>query len=118
MFDNDAFIDQLIIKASPDMDDTGIDMLKDDIEPMVFDRVMTNIADKMTDDQAEWFMELVQKKSPEEEIYKYLNKIIPNYENFIEKVYNEFETMYLKEFKNFEEEFDETDIPDEEDTKK
>jgi len=98
MFDNDAFIEQLIIKAMPDTDDSGIDMLKDEIEPMVFDRVMTNIASKMTDDQAEGFMELVQKKAPEEEIYGYLNKIIPNYEKFIESVYDEFERMYLKEF--------------------
>lgn len=102
MFDNDAFIEQLIIKAMPDMDDAGIDMLKDEIEPMVFDRVMTNIAAKMTDQQADEFMTLVEKKAPEREIYAYLNKIIPNYENFMESVYDEFEKTYLQEFKKDE----------------
>jgi hypothetical protein len=102
MFDNEAFIEQLIIKAMPDIDDTGIDMLKDDIEPMIFDWVMTNIASKMDDKQAEEFMALVQKKAPEKDIYAYLSKIIPNYEKFMESVYDEFETMYLQEFKKEE----------------
>jgi len=107
MFNNETFIEQLIIKANPDLDDNAIDLMTEEIEPMVFDRVMTNIAAKFTDEQAEKFMELVEKKSPETEIYQYLDKTIPNYEKFMEKVYDEFETMYLKEYKN--EEFEDED---------
>lgn len=102
MFDNEAFIEQLIIKANPDLDDDAIDLMIEEIEPMIFDRVMTNIANKFTDEQAETFMELVEKRSPEKEIYEYLDKTIPNYEQFMANVYDEFETMYLKEYQKEE----------------
>lgn len=99
MFDNNLFIEQLIIKAMPDLDNDGLDLLKEDVKPIVFDRVMTNIAAKMNDAQAEEFMQLVEKKASEKDILEYLNKIIPNYETFIENIYDEFEIMYLKECK-------------------
>jgi len=102
MFDNTKFIEQLIIKANPDLDDDAIDLMIEETEPVVFDWVMTNIAAKFTDEQAEKFMELIEKKSPDKEIYGYLTKTIPDYENFIAKIYDEFETMYLKEYKKDE----------------
>ena len=102
MFDNEIFIEQLIIKANPDLDDDAIDLMTEEIEPMIFDRVMTNIANKFTDDQAEKFMELVEKKAPEKDIYDYLDKTIPNYEQFMANVYDEFEAIYLKEYKKEE----------------
>jgi hypothetical protein len=39
------------------------------------------------------------------EVADYLKSKIPNFPEFLEKVYDEFETMYLKEFKSFEKEF-------------
>jgi hypothetical protein len=102
MFENDAFIEQLIAKADPEADADAIETMKEEIDPMIFDRVMTNIASKFTDDQAEKFMQLVQKNVPEKEIYEYLKKAIPKYESFIEKVYDEFETMYLQEYERDE----------------
>jgi len=98
MFNNEVFIEQLIIKANPELDDDAIDLMVEETEPVFFDWLMTNIASKFTDEQADKFMELVKKQAPENEIYDYLVKTIPDYEKFIAKVYEEFETTYLKEY--------------------
>ena len=102
MFENDAFIDQLIAKANPDADTDTIEEMKEEIDPMIFDWVMTNIAAKFTDEQADKFMNLVQKNAPEKEIYEYLKKTIPTYEKFMDTVYDEFETTYLQEYEKDE----------------
>jgi len=39
------------------------------------------------------------------EVAEYLKTKIPNFPEFLEKTYNDFETMYIKEFRNFEKEF-------------
>ena len=46
-------------------------------------------------------MQLVKEKAEDKMIYDYLNKTIPNYDEFIQKVYQEFENMYLKGYKHF-----------------
>jgi hypothetical protein len=43
MIDTDTFIEQLIIKAIPDIDDDGLDMMIEDTKPVLYDRVMTHI---------------------------------------------------------------------------
>ena len=47
MIDTDTFIEQMIIKAVPDIDDDGLDMMIEDIKPVLYDRVMTHIVGKM-----------------------------------------------------------------------
>jgi len=39
------------------------------------------------------------------EVADYLKTKISNFPEFLDKVYDDFETMYLKEFKSFEKEF-------------
>jgi len=51
MFDREEFIEQLLIKANPDIDDNGLDMLIEDVEPVLIDRIMTNIISKLTEEQ-------------------------------------------------------------------
>lgn len=118
MIDSDIFIEQLLLKAMPTIDDDGLDMMIEDTKPVLYDRVMTHIVDKIDEKDGQKFLEILETKWVTPEVAEYLKTKIPNFGEFLEKVYNDFETMYLKEFKNFEEEFDETDIPDEEDTKK
>lgn len=47
MIDTDTFIEQMIIKAIPDIDDDGLDMMIEDTKPVLYDRVMTHIVGKI-----------------------------------------------------------------------
>lgn len=104
MSTSDNFVEQLIIKAIPDIDDEGLDLMVEDTLPVLDERVLNHFVEKLTDAQLKEYMKLMKKNASEEELNAYLNKIIPNYDDFIQKVYLDFETMYLKEFKNFQQE--------------
>ena len=47
MIDTDTFIEQMIIKAAPEIDDEGLDMMIEDTKPVLYDRVMTHIVGKI-----------------------------------------------------------------------
>ena len=99
---NEDFLEQLILKANPDLDDAGVEMLVWDAVPVLQDRVFTNILAKLTPDQRNHFTNVIDSKDYNSwQAYKYLCSVIPNYENFIWKVYDDFEKMYLKNFKEF-----------------
>lgn len=114
MIDTDTFIEQLIIKAIPTIDDDGLDMMIEDTKPVLYDRVMTHIVGKIEEKDGQWFLDILEKKWVTPEVADYLKAKIPNFPEFLEKVYNDFETMYLKEFKSFEEEFSDEITKDEE----
>jgi len=105
MIDTDTFIEQLIIKAIPDIDDDGLDMMIEDTKPVLYDRVMTHIVGKVNEKDGQWFLDILEKKGVTPEVAEYLKSKIENFPEFLENIYNDFETMYLKEFKNFEQEF-------------
>lgn len=154
MIDTDTFIEQLLIKAIPDIDDEGLDMMIEDTKPVLYDRVMTHIIEKIdTFDQqkkkwnevfldersipktwetgstnemkwiqnskavvyekdGQWFLETIETKGITPEVTEYLKSKIENFPKFMEKIYDDFQTMYLKEFKNFEKEFKDEDLID------
>ncbi len=105
MIDTDTFIEQLIIKAMPDIDDDGLDMMVEDTKPVLYDRVMTHIVEKIDEKDGQWFLDNIETKWVTPKVAEYLKSKIPNFWEFLENIYNSFETMYLKEFKNFEKEF-------------
>lgn len=104
---NQRFIEQLIIKAMPDIDDEALDMFTEDTYPVLYDRLMTNIATQLNDKQMGEFADLIEKGSDEKKLYDYLQKNIADYEKYIEGVYDAFEKKYLEEFQNFKKEFKE-----------
>lgn len=104
MSQNENFIEQLIIKAIPTIDDEGLDLMIEDIKPVLEERIMTHFMKTLTDEQLLAYMKLIKSNAKEKEIYDYLNKVIPSYDNFIEKIYIDFEKTYLEEFKNFKQE--------------
>lgn len=100
--DNKDFLEQLILKANPDLDDEGLEMLIADAEPVLEERVFTNIISRLSESQRKEIIKLTDKKDYTSwEAYKYLSKAIPNYEDFIRKVYENFEKMYKENFKSF-----------------
>ena len=111
MIDTDIFIEQMLIKAIPDIDDEGLEMMMEETKPVLYDRVMTHIVGQIDEKDGQWFLDILEEKWVTPEVADYLKTKIENFPEFLEKVYDDFETMYLKEFKNFEKEF-----PPEEDT--
>lgn len=156
MIDTDTFIEQMLIKAMPEIDDEGLDMMIEDTKPVLYDRVMTHIVGQIDtldhkknewnevfldargipttwevastnevkwlqsskavvyEKDGQWFLDILEEKGVTPEAADYLKAKIPNFPDFLEKVYDDFETMYLKEFKNFEKEFGDEIIEDEE----
>lgn len=47
MIDTDLFIEDLIIKAIPDIDEQGLEMMIEETKPVLYDRVMTHIVGKI-----------------------------------------------------------------------
>lgn len=96
----DDFLETVLIKAWIPQDDS-FGYFVEQAEPVLNDRVLTNVIWKLNEEQLATFTELAGNKSNESEIYEYLSSVIPDYERFIEKVYNDFEKMYLENFKEF-----------------
>ena len=99
---NENFLEQLILKANPDIDDVWLEMMVSDAKPVLEERVFTNIIAKLDE---KWRKELITMteswKYKAWEAYKYLEWKIEKYEEFIGEVYEKFEKMYLKNFKLF-----------------
>lgn len=58
---NEAFIEQLLIKADPNIDDEALDMMMDDIQPVLYERILTHIAKELDDKQMGTFADLIEK---------------------------------------------------------
>ena len=99
---NEDFLEQLILKANPDLDDIGIDMLVADAEPVLEEWVFTNIIKKLSPEQRKQLISITDDNQYTSwKAYEFLVKAIPNYEHFIENVYKEFEKMYLENCKRY-----------------
>lgn len=98
---NEDFLEQVILKANPDLDDIGIDMLVADAEPVLEERVFTNIIKKLSPEQRKQLIAINDNQYTSWKVYRFLLKAIPNYEKFIKWVYEKFEKMYLENFRRF-----------------
>ena len=100
--DNRDFLEQLILKADPNIDDEGLEMFVTDAEPVLEEWVFTNIISRLSESQRKEIIKITDKKNYSSwEAYEYLSKAIPNYEGFMKKVYEEFEETYKVNFKKF-----------------
>lgn len=99
---NEDFLEQLIIKANPNLDDTGLEILIGDAEPVLEERVFTNIIKKLSPSQRKQLISITDNWEYKSwEAYEFLIKAIPNYDDFIESVYEKFEKMYLENFRRY-----------------
>lgn len=100
--DNKNFLAQLILKATPDVDDAGLEIMITDAEPILQEWVYTNIIAKLNESQRKELIKLTDGKNYVSwSVYKYLESTISWYEDFIKNVYEKFEKMYLENFKDF-----------------
>ena len=60
---NQDFLEQLILKLNPDIDDAGLEMLVADAEPVLEEWVFTNIIAKLNPEQRKQIVKISEKNS-------------------------------------------------------
>lgn len=94
----EQFLDELIQKAWFKLEDAGL--LKQDLRPLLQERIMLYIYKEIQDDQNDVDMVtrlLEQEKY--EELTARLKFIIPDFDDFIYEIFAQFEDEYLENFK-------------------
>ena len=94
----EEFLDELIQKAWFKLEDA--DLLKEDLRPILQERIMLYIYKEIQDNQNDVDMVtrlLGQEKY--EELTARLRLIIPDFDDFIYEIYAQFEDEYLENFK-------------------
>ncbi|MBQ7616923.1 hypothetical protein IJS64_02845 [bacterium] len=59
---NKNFLEQLILKVNPDLDDAGLEMMVSDAEPVLEEWVFTNIISTLNESQREELIKLTDNK--------------------------------------------------------
>lgn len=92
------FIYNLLIEAeySPEKDD--FEGLKEEIEPLLMDKIISRVFEELSNDQRKEIMKLFDAKKEAEALSK-VEKMIPDYDNFLEEVFQEFAEEYLRTVK-------------------
>ena len=92
------FIYNLLLEAgySPENDD--FDTLKEEIEPLLMDKIISRVFEELSNDQRKEIMKLFDAKKEAEALSK-IEKMIPDYDNFLEEVFQEFAEEYLRTVK-------------------
>jgi Mg/Co/Ni transporter MgtE len=92
------FIYNLLIEAgySPEKDD--FEGLKEEIEPLLMDKIISRVFEELSNEQRKEIMKLFDAKQEAEALSK-VEKMIPDYDNFLEEVFQEFAEEYLRTVK-------------------
>ena len=100
--ENRDFLEQMILKIDQEIDDAGLEMMISDAEPILQERIYTNIVAKLDENGRKELVKLTWKdKILDWEVYKFLSEEISWYEWFIQWLYEKFEDMYHTNYKNF-----------------
>ena len=62
MIDTDQFIEDLIIKAIPDVDEQGLEMMIEETKPVLYDRVITHIVEQIDEKDGDKFFDMIEEK--------------------------------------------------------
>lgn len=91
----EKFLDELVKQAGFEAEDS--DLIKDDLRPILQERTMLSIYRELTDEQIDKVWEYMEHEQYDE-LTKFLKWIIPNFDDFINEVYAQFEDEYLEGF--------------------
>lgn len=91
---HNEFAKWLLIKVGLP-DDENLPMLIEDVLATFYDRSMTQLMKKLDKLQLDLLWRMVENKSSDKEIYDMLYQNIPNFDNVMESLYDEFEKLYL-----------------------
>lgn len=88
------FLNDLLLEAGFDPEEDDFDQLKVELEPVLMDRIMTSVFDALTDPQRKEIMKLFDAGKEAEALEK-IEKLIPDYDNFLAEVFANFHDEYL-----------------------
>jgi len=91
----EKFLDDLIQKAWFSKEDWTL--LKEDLRPILQERIMLYIYKELDEKWVAMVSNLLEQEKYDE-LTKYLNSAIPNYDDFIMEIYAQFEDEYLENF--------------------
>ncbi len=90
----EQFLDELLLEAWFTQDD-NLDLLKDELRPVLQERITMSVYSELTQEQRDTVTELLDHNKPEE-LNEYLEDIIPDYQEKMMEVYADFEDEYLE----------------------
>lgn len=93
----ETFLDELLIKAGFEPED-GLDLLKEDIRPILQERINIHTYQELNDDQIKKVTQLLDENKIAE-VESYTRGIIENYDDFLMEIYSQFEDEYLENMK-------------------
>ena len=88
------FLNELLMKAGFNPEEDNFEELKDELEPILIDRIMVRVFEKLTEPQRKEVMKLFDAEKEAEALEK-IEKLIPNYDGFLAGVFEEFQEEYL-----------------------
>ena len=92
----EEFLDDLV--KQPWFEPEDWDLIKEDLRPLLQERIMLSIYKELTDDQIDQVWKYFEQEQYSE-LTSFLQWIIPNFDDFISEVYAQFEDEYLENFK-------------------
>ena len=88
------FLNDLLIQAGFNPEEDNFEELKEELEPILIDRIMVRVFEKLTEPQRKEVMKLFDAEKEAEALEK-IEKLIPNYDEFLAGVFEEFQEEYL-----------------------
>ena len=88
------FLNDLLMQAGFNPEEDNFEELKDELEPILIDRIMMRVFEKLTEPQRKEVMKLFDAEKEAEALEK-IEKLIPNYDEFLAGVFEEFQEEYL-----------------------
>ena len=92
------FIQNLLLEAWFDPKVDNFEELREDLEPLLMDKIMWRVFDELSIEQRKEIMKLFDNKKEAEALAK-IEKMIPDYDNFLADIFQEFEEEYLRSVK-------------------
>lgn len=92
------FIYNLLIEAGYSLEKDDFEGLKEEIEPLLMDKIISRVFEELSNEQRKEIMKLFDAKQEAEALSK-VEKMIPDYDNFLEEVFQEFAEEYLRTVK-------------------
>lgn len=89
------FLNNLLVKAGFDPEEDDFEALKSELEPVLMDRIMMRVFEALSEAQRKEVMKLFDAGKEAQALEK-IENLIPDYDNFLAEVFEEFQEEYLR----------------------
>ncbi len=88
------FLNYLLVEAGFNPEEDDFDQLKAELDPLLMDTIMTKVFEALSDEQRETVMKLFDAGKEAQALEK-IETLIPDYDNFLAGIFEEFHDDYL-----------------------